>query len=165
MALRRLLYALAWSQFHGVSGGGRQMLLWRVPRADSWRRLASRSDRHSDRRQPTVSRVTHNPACALVLTHGQTPCNCIPWAPTKADIDAEARRIHRCPERYDGPCWGATREDREQAVRNLRVVHETERDAWGICENPLHDPKPQEWHPRNQNCIDWHPGTDRVQDP
>lgn len=35
-------------------------------------------------------------------------------------------------------------------------------ERWGTCENPRHDAKPQEWHPRNGTCIDWHPGPDRA---
>ena len=63
--------------------------------------------------------TTHNPACALVLTNGLAACNCIKPGPSKKEIDAEAWRIHRCPEHYDGPCWGPTAEDRHQAYKNL----------------------------------------------
>jgi hypothetical protein len=66
--------------------------------------------------------TTHNPACALVLTEGEASCNCIKPGPTKAQIDAEARRIHRCPEGYEGPCWGPNPEDRTQAHENLTRI-------------------------------------------
>jgi hypothetical protein len=66
-----------------------------------------------------VSKVTHHPACLAVLTNDASLCNCIKPGPSKKEIDAEARRIHKCPEHYDGPCWGATEEDRHQAYKNL----------------------------------------------
>lgn len=34
-------------------------------------------------------------------------------------VRALAREIHRCPEGYEGPCWGPTREDIAQALRTL----------------------------------------------
>ena len=73
-----------------------------------------------------MSKTTHNPACALVLTNGRAPCNCIKPGPSKAQIDTEARRIHRCPENYDGPCWGPTHEDRHQAYKNLSELPQNE---------------------------------------
>ena len=76
-----------------------------------------------------MAAVTHHPACALVLTDGQASCNCIKPGPTKAQIDAEARRIHKCPDYYEGPCWGPTHEDRDQAHRNLVSVRGTAEEA------------------------------------
>jgi hypothetical protein len=54
--------------------------------------------------------------------------------PTLAEVRSEARRIHRCPEGYDGPCWGATQRDLEVARENLRDGSKTAvsgRDAAG----------------------------------
>lgn len=76
-----------------------------------------------------MGKITHNPACALVLTNGRSACNCIVPGPSGAAIDAEARRIHRCSEGYDGPCWGPTDEDRHQAVKNLAPASTTNREA------------------------------------
>lgn len=44
-----------------------------------------------------------------------------------------------------------------------RVIEEV-LPVLGTCENPRHDPKPQEWHEHNAMCIDWHPGADRMVD-
>jgi hypothetical protein len=69
-----------------------------------------------------VSDVTHNPACVLVLTKGREPCNCIRPEPSVTEIKAEARRIHRCPTGYNGPCRGPTAKDRRQAYENLSAA-------------------------------------------
>jgi hypothetical protein len=42
--------------------------------------------------------------------------------PTKKDVERYARRIHRCPEGYEGPCWGPTEEDRHTAKQRLTAV-------------------------------------------
>lgn len=45
-----------------------------------------------------------------------------PGASVRIEIvveEAEAARIHRCPDGYEGPCWGPTRSDYERARANL----------------------------------------------
>lgn len=42
--------------------------------------------------------------------------------PTKKDVERLARRIHRCPTGYEGPCWGPTKEDHELARYRLTEI-------------------------------------------
>ena len=37
----------------------------------------------------------------------------------KREVDRIARKIHHCPERYVGPCWGPIPEDIEEATRQV----------------------------------------------
>lgn len=40
----------------------------------------------------------------------------------RAAVRAYAARLHRCPDGYEGPCWGPTEEDIEMAKRALGLA-------------------------------------------
>lgn len=42
--------------------------------------------------------------------------------PKQSDVDRYAARIHRCPEGYDGQCWGPTAEDKHTAHSRLVTI-------------------------------------------
>jgi len=58
--------------------------------------------------------------------------------PTTKDVQRLAARIHRCPEGYDGPCWGPTDDDRALAKHRLTVVMNCPEPANHGPDGPFH---------------------------